>query len=266
MKNQVMVDTKEFIKNGSDESIDALTLQAKSPSVSLKFNLPANVSDQSILNALDRTCAQYVANTQFGERLKFMIGRILILARHRQIWKNKNLGTWLNFDGFIQSVITERYGIGRTTAFESMKVAELLPDIPPDQAERIGSTNLVKVAKTIDYIPMERRPQLKDRLLANAEIMSLAQFDEFIKTDSELTEYQVKRPPRVETPKPTSRTVSIQVSEETYEQWNDLLNGRNPTEVFMELIKLELKRVTPAKKRIKGIRSRGSTRLVPKAA
>lgn len=202
------------------------------PSTHVRISLPDNSTDQQVLDALHESCEVYADNAVFGDRLKLIIGRVLLEVSKRKIYKNKEFGKWRNWREFVHDQVTVIHNISFTTAYESMKVAQALPNVSLETVDRVGSVNLVEVAKILNAAPEAERSKLETELMPQAEKLGIKEFRRRV-----VEVYLPKHEAMAATSPEKLVKLHLTVTQETAALWFEIVGERDQSEVFADMVR-----------------------------
>jgi hypothetical protein len=186
-----------------------------------------DMPDAQVLKELDQYCFGLVKVLATGERVRQMVGRLLIEVRRRRLYEGKG---WKSFNEFLAKEIEEKHGISRASAYGAISVVETLPDLSLDQAERIGSSRLTLVARAVkseDRTPAEKK-KLELRLLSRAEKMSLVKFRDSLEKDGLIAHNPAEAPKSI---------IVIRAGKQLMAAWKKLVGEEDPADVLWRLMK-----------------------------
>ena len=189
------------------------------------FNVKVNITQKSTVaeatRAIDTVGAALSTAEGSAERLRFAMGRLLNHVRDYDLYKEQ----FETFEAFTEEV-GKKHRLSRATLRDSMMIAERLPDLTSEQAEKIPMTNLTLVARAAKTAT----PAKVRSILKNAETMTRADLKEKL----EKQDLIIRRgaPPVSE----SKATIRLIVSKHVAEQWERIRGDRDAGEVFAEIV------------------------------
>jgi hypothetical protein len=182
--------------------------------------------DAEVLKVLDEYCDDLQRDTAKVDKLRQMVGRLLVEVRGRRLYESKG---YKSFDAFLEKEMEERHSISRATAYNAIQVAEALPDLSVEQAERIGTQRLKLVAQVIkrDERPEPEKKRLALKLLSRAEKMSLLKFRSSLEKDGLLNENSAG--PKL--------VIAIKAGRQLMAAWKKAVGDDDPATVLWRLLK-----------------------------
>lgn len=162
--------------------------------------IPENATLADVEKSLQLAINGYKRLSEASERLKPIIGRILLTVQERNLFKPE----YKNFTAFLMDRVVIGMGLGRSNAFDSLRIARAFPTMSAEDYSRYGASRLLLAAKITD----EKHPDYKDVL----KQMSTLTVEEGKNKVKEL------RPSGSQ----SSYTISIRVSPETKAEWVEL--------------------------------------------
>lgn len=185
-------------------------------------DINVNFPDGTPLQDLERTLGLAVQGYQrlsgAAEKLKPIIGRILLTVKQRKLWK----GYYKNFTAFIQLKAVDQLGFSRASAFDALKIATAFPTLTTEQYARYGGTKLLIAAKVTN----QSKPDYQD-VLKLAESQTV---DTFKATVAQLKTAGPKRA------RPC--VIAIRCDEATFQHWKSLIDGSDILERFQEMVSI----------------------------
>jgi hypothetical protein len=112
------------------------------PAFAVKIAIYDHSTPQETSRAIDAVCAAMSRQEASAERLRVLLGRLLVHVQDQRLFEPE----YSSFELFTQSV-TERHRMSRATLREALMIARRLPGITPEQAEDIPMTSLALVAR-----------------------------------------------------------------------------------------------------------------------
>lgn len=182
----------------------------------IQLNIPEDAKLGDIEKTLQLAITGYKRLAEASERLKPIIGRILLVVQERKLWKPE----YKNFTEFIDKKVVEEMGLGRSNAFDALRIARAFPTMSNDEYQRYGASRLLEASKITD----EAQDNYKD-VLMNASKITLDEFKQFVKA---------QRPSN----RPVTFTVSVRVTPEVKGKWQGLVEAfeGTPGELFAQMV------------------------------
>lgn len=146
----------------------------------MEFSVRKDATAEELLTTLHDGCEAYNRLTQVGEQLKLVIGKTLAAIQERKTFTAYNGPDghpYKTFERFLQGEIIDKYGIGRSTAFEALKVARALPQVSAEQYRETGSQRLLAIAAAKEKLPEDRQHEA-EAMLAGAAKLTLEEVRE----------------------------------------------------------------------------------------
>lgn len=183
----------------------------------ISLDIPENATLNDVEKTLQLAINGYKRLSEASERLKPIIGRILITIQSRNLFKPE----YKNFTAFLMDRVVMGMGLGRSTAFDSLRIARAFPTLTQEEYLRYGASRLLLAAKITD----EQQPDYRE-VLKSTSVLSV-----------EDLKNQIKESHGNES---TTFVVSIRVSKETKAEWNLLLESveTSPGDLFTDMVKM----------------------------
>lgn len=203
--------------NQSEQQTDILRLVLGAEEVSV--NVPEGATLAEVEKPLTTLINGYKRIADAEERIKPVIGRMLVVARDRNLFRPE----YKNITDYIVRRIEGDLGMSRNSAFEAIRIATAFPSLSVADYQRYGATRLLAATKITD----EKDPQYQ-AILDDSVRQSAAQFREKVK--------QI-RDSKAEPP--TTFVVTLHLPNDWAESWKTLLESTNlgASELVMELIR-----------------------------
>lgn len=119
------------------------------------FSVRKDASADEVLKTLHDACGAYKAGSVIIQQLKLVIGKTLAVVRDRKLF-----GAHRTFEAFIKAEVVDRYNIGRSTAWEAIKVAQAFPSVDSEGYQQIGAAKLISAARVAGKLKPEQLPAL----------------------------------------------------------------------------------------------------------
>lgn len=183
----------------------------------ISVEIPENATLHEVENTLQLAITGYRRLSEASERLKPIIGRILLTVQERNLFKPD----YKNFTQFIMDRVVVGMGLGRSHAFDSLRIARAFPTMSTEEYSRYGASRLLLAAKLTDESKEGYKDILKD--------LSKVTVEEGRAKVKELTPNS----------KASSYTISIRVTPEVKGEWVELMDSVDitPGELFAQMIK-----------------------------
>lgn len=179
-------------------------------------DIPANATLGDVEKTLALAISGYQRLVEASERLKPIIGRILLTVQERKLYRPD----YKNITEFIMLKVVGQMGFGRSNAFESLKIARAFPHLTAIDYQRYGASRLLLASRVTD----ETDPEFRTLL------------DKSTQTTVDAFESEVKQihGEQVKTNKPPSTTLTMRVLPEVKEQWNAMIeaSGLTPNDLM----------------------------------
>lgn len=187
----------------------------------ISLDIPEDATLAQVDKTLNLAITGYKRLNDASERLKPIIGRILLTIKDRGLFKPD----YKNFTAFLmERVVMAKdkggLGLGRTHMFDSLRIAKAFPTMTTEEYAKYGSSRLLIAAKLTDESQEGYKATLK-------ELSGLTVEEGMAKV----------REINAETPA-TSYTVSIRVSPEVKAEWAALIEAVDltPGELFGQMV------------------------------
>lgn len=179
----------------------------------ISLNIPEDAKLVDILQTLSLAVQGYKRLSEASEQLKPIIGRILLTVQTRKLFKPE----YKNFTAFVMEKVCGDMGLGRSNAFDSLRIARAFPTMSVDDYKKFGASRLLLASQ----VTSEDEPDYKD-VLINASRQTVDEFALALKTAKANTQRTV------------TTTVSIRVAPEVKGEWQALLEASDntPGELF----------------------------------
>lgn len=196
----------------------------------VSVSIPENATLAEVEKSLQLAITGYRRLSEASERLKPIIGRILLTIQARNLFKPD----YKNFTAFLMDRVVAGMGLGRSHAFDSLRIARAFPNMTTEEYSRYGASRLLLAAKLTDETKAGYKDVLKD--LAKQTV------EEGRARVKELTPHGSA----------SSYTISIRVTPEVKGEWVALMESVDltPGELFaqmMESVKTSIKGYTNKK-------------------
>lgn len=124
----------------------------------ISVEIPGNATLDTVMPEIERVAGAMRTMTMAVERLKPVLGRMLLEIQTRKLYKAR----YPHFQKFLESeVLNGKLHIGRTTAFEALRIARAFPSLKTDEYARIGATRLLEASR---FVSEARTPLFKEVL------------------------------------------------------------------------------------------------------
>ena len=217
------------------ETRDLVNMLAGAEKISV--NIPPTATLTDVEHTLEVAILSFKSLTEAAERIKPIIGRILLEVRERRLWKAQ----YKNFTDFVRVKVGTEMGLGVTNAFEALKIAKAFPSLSESEYRQIGASRLLLASRVTD--------ETKDTYQQTLQLVKTAPSVEALKSLIK----DMGQDAQKDRPKPY--IIGVRVSQETHAQWIQLLEREGPDrekgEIFAEMLSLyvikdQLTRKTPA--------------------
>jgi len=124
----------------------------------ITVDIPGNATLDTVMPEVERIAGAMRTMMQATEKLKPVLGRILLEIQTRKLYKAR----YPHFQKFLESeILNGKLRIGRSTAFEAMRIARAFPSLNTDEYARIGATKLLEASH---YVTEARSPLYREVL------------------------------------------------------------------------------------------------------
>lgn len=202
---------------GSEQQTDLLRLVLGAEEISL--NVPEDAKLADLEKTLNMAVRGFRRISEAGERLKPIIGRLLLIAQDRHLFRPD----YKNITEYIEKKVEGEMGMSRNSAFEALRIAKAFPSLSMADYQKYGATRLLEALK----ITSEADPQYRT-VLEDSARQTAVQFKGKVK---QIIEANVAPS--------TSFAVTIHLPNEWADSWKGLLltTSLDPTGLVMELIR-----------------------------
>lgn len=199
---------------GSDNGPQAL-MKAAVGFTDIKLEIPEDATLSQVEVTLQLAITGYKRLSEASERLKPIIGRILLTVHERNLFKP----AYKNFTAFLMEKVVGEMGLGRSNAFDSLKIARAFPSMTNEEYQRYGASRLLLAAKITD----ESKADYKD-VLKESSTITVEELKDRIKATRTVTA--------------TSYVVSVRVPPAVKADWTALIESveMTPGDLFGKLI------------------------------
>jgi hypothetical protein len=182
----------------------------------VSVTIPENATLAEVENTLQLAITGYRRLSEASERLKPIIGRILLTVQERNLFKPD----YKNFTQFLMDRVVVGMGLGRSHAFDSLRIARAFPNMSTEDYSRFGASRLLLAAKITDESKEGYKDVLKDLAKVTVE------------------EGRAKVKELAPSSTATSYTISIRVTPEVKAEWIELMDAVEvtPGELFAQMI------------------------------
>jgi hypothetical protein len=118
----------------------------------INLDIPADATLTQVEETLQIVVTGYGQLVAAAERLKPIIGRILVVVDTRRLWVTTHTG----FTEYLNS-LSARFGLARQTAFEALRIARKFPDLTQAEYAKYGASRLLLAAGITDSTDPEHR-------------------------------------------------------------------------------------------------------------
>lgn len=185
----------------------------------IDVNIPDSADLASVEGTLHMAVSGYLQLAEASERLKPIIGRILLVLSNRRLYRPD----YKNLTDYIERKVVAEYGMSRTSAFEALRIAKAFPSMSASDYQKYGATRLLLTARVSD----ENDPAYK-KLLDESTRVSVDDFANRVKDLTTDTGATAK-----------SFVVSARLPIAWQTHWNALLETAqmSPSEMLQEMIR-----------------------------
>lgn len=131
---------------GHVQVMDADKLVSTVTGTDVTVNIPEGAKLTEIEATLVLAIDGYRRLSDAAEKLKPIIGRILLTIADRRMFRPE----FKNFTAYVDSVVVEKMGFGRSNAFDSLKIARSFPSLNDAEYRNYGATRLLLAAQITD--------------------------------------------------------------------------------------------------------------------
>lgn len=189
----------------------------------IQLNIPDDAKLLDVEKTLQLAITGYKRLSEASERLKPIIGRILLVVQERKLWKPD----YKNFTEFLDKKVVDEMGLGRSNAFDALRIARAFPTMSNEDYQRYGASRLLEAAKITDEAQEDYKQILQD-----ASKMTVEEFKQKVKEQRPAT-------------RPVTFTVSVRVTPEVKGMWTGLVEAfeGTPGDLFKQMITLYTERL-----------------------
>lgn len=170
----------------------------------ISFSIRKDATEGEILNTLSGACEAYTQISRVTDQLKLVIGKTLAVIKERKMF-----GEYKTFERFLQEQVVDKFGIGRSTAWEAIKVAQAFPELTAEQYTQKGASRMIAIARDAAKLPPEQQGAVME-IVGRAETMDLDEVKQA--TRALLTPEQQEEDENVP-------TLSIKMTQEELDEW-----------------------------------------------
>lgn len=109
----------------------------------ITLDIPTDATLEQVERDLSHVITGYETLGAASERLKPLIGRMLLEIQNRELFKPH----FEFFTDFIDERVCKQMGFKRSTAFEALKIARKFPSLTAEEYEKRGASRLLLAAK-----------------------------------------------------------------------------------------------------------------------
>ena len=114
------------------------------PDTSASLIIPDNIDPEKLWSSLDVTCRVVGTLKEAADKLKPMMGRMLVILEHYpEILRLKGYDS---YEEFMTKGMPEKFGISRSEAYHCKRIALCFPSLTTDEFREIGVSKLQKLA------------------------------------------------------------------------------------------------------------------------
>lgn len=145
------------------------------PEATIEVTVADNITPEEWMQVADVTCRALMRAQRQEQALMPVFGRLLLIAKeHPEIWQGNRYD---GFENFITATVREKWGIGRSTCYEAMRLASRFPEMEVVEYQDIGRLNMRILDRAIPK-GEEKKKFAKD-LLAKAKELTTSEFREY---------------------------------------------------------------------------------------
>lgn len=111
----------------------------------INVNIPEDAKIDQVEDTLSIAIAGYKDLADASERLKPIIGRILLVVQDRKLWKP----AYRNFTDYLTRKVVEQMKFGRSNAFEALKIARAFPTMSNEDYSKYGASRLLLASSVV---------------------------------------------------------------------------------------------------------------------
>lgn len=190
----------------------------------ISVHIPPTATLTDVEHTLEVAILSFKSLTEAAERIKPIIGRILLEVRERRLWKAQ----YKNFTDFVRVKVGTEMGLGVTNAFEALKIAKAFPSLSEAEYRQIGASRLLLASQVTD--------ETKENYQQTLQVIKTAPTVEALKGIIK----DVKSQSQQDRPKPY--IIGVRVTQEVHAQWIQLLEREGPDrekgDIFAEMLNL----------------------------
>lgn len=183
----------------------------------ISLDIPQDAKLVDIEQTLSLAISGYKRLSEASERLKPIIGRILLTVQERKLFRPE----FKNFTAYVTSKVCGDMGLGRSNAFDALRIARAFPSMTAEDYQKYGATRLLLATQ----LTSEAEPNCKE-ILTSATRQTVDEFAAVVKANKQANSARV------------TSTVSVRVSPEVKTAWQEMLEGSEltPGELLAEMI------------------------------
>lgn len=176
----------------------------------LTLAVPTDATLPQVEETLKLAIAGHRLLTDAAEKIKPLIGRMLLIIQERTLYKP----AFKNFTDYVEQRVVKEMQMSRSSAFDALKIARAFPSMSAKEYTNYGATRLLLASKVTN----EKAANHKE-ILDKAVHMSVSDFENQIKLA------HVANTPNNATTSEAPVTISIKASPECRDRWQALLNA-----------------------------------------
>lgn len=220
--------SNKLVQSSNQDELQLVTLATGLPEISV--TIPESATLKQIEETLAIAINGYKKLSEASERLKPIIGRILLTVSDRKLFRPE----FENFTTFVEKRVVAQMGFGRSNAFDALRIAKAFPTMDAAQYQRYGASRLLAASQ----ITSEADPNYLI-VLNDSTRQTVEQFKEHVATE------KGKRNPSTSS---GSVVIAVRCAPLIRDQWQNLLEQTQLAP--SDLLAILLEHYKPTKKAI----------------
>ncbi len=141
-KDSTVIDASPVLAPDRKETDDVMRF-ALGGDAEVSVDIPVAATLAEVEHTLMLAIKGHERLTEAAERLKPVIGRILLTIQERKLFRPQ----WKNFTQFIQDRVVKQMGFGRSHAFDALRIARNFPHLKLQEYETYGASRLLLASR-----------------------------------------------------------------------------------------------------------------------
>lgn len=195
----------------------------------ISVDIPTNATLHEVEATLVLAVDGFRRLNEAAERIKPIIGRILLTISSRRLWRTAEK-PYKNFTEYVEDVVVDKMSLGRTFTFQALRIARAFPGLTAEDYQRYGASRLLIAASVTD----ENDPKYKE-ILDQSLAVPVATFERTVNEAKSASK-------EAATASEETQVLSLRLSKDVKKQWDDLLHSSEMSgpELFTEMLAMYL--------------------------